>query len=462
MDKLFIKLCQSCSRLKQVVLYNASKLTDPAVEAAIEHLPELEMLPLAGWNSLTDKALVAITKFARLRGLHLTGNRGFTNTSIANVVRNNPGISKLTLTLRDGTRYDSTVFRGIAGHCNNLRSLAIEILVSFDTSEPPEPTTLLPTDEDLIPLIHSCPLLTSFTINGPTKCTAQLFYKLSSHCPNLTSISLHGNPYADPGTALITDEAVSALTSACPLLSSITLNACMELTDQGIISIAQCCKSLTCIVLGCNSNITDTAMRLLFESCTLLSTVAVNQLKKLTDNGMLALPLHCHKLSVLYLYDIRVTDAFLNALAQHCPKLTQLTLYGYTFTNNAYHTLKTLLQQCISLTYIKLEACPGFTNHTLINLLTRHAKQLKQLSVIDCLHVQPDRSLHAFIATIPASLRLTIGISEETMFSMLFMTAITTQQEHHHDHEEEQEEEVEDEEEVVEGGDGLGEPEPVD
>ena len=437
------------------MLYNASKLTDAAVEAAVEHLPELEMLPLAGWNSLTDKALVALSKLTRLKGLCLTGNRGYTNTSAANIVRNNTGMRSISLTLRDGTRYDSTVFRSIAGHCNNLRSLAIEILVSFDTSEPPEPTTLLSTDEDLVPLIRSCPLLTSFTINGPTNCTAQLLFELSSRCLNLTTISLHGNPYADPGTALITDEAVSALAAACPLLSSITLNACMELTDQGIASIAQCCKSLTCIVLGCNSNITDTGMRLLFESCTQLTTVAVNRLKKLTDESMLALPLHCHKLSVLYLYDIRVTDAFLKAVAQHCPKLTQLTLYGYTFTNNAYHTLKTLLQQCISLTYIKLEACPGFTNHTLINLLTRHAKQLTQLSVIDCLHVQPDRSLHAFIATIPSTLRLTIGISEETMFSMLFMTAITTQQEHHHEEEEEEEEEGE-------GGEELGEPEPVD
>ena len=414
-DSIIISFCKSFPLLKRLLLFSAKKLTDAAAEAIAAHLPELEMLPLLGWNLLTDRGLTALAELTGLNGLFLGGNLGFTNTSVASVVRNNPGIRKMSLVLRDNARYDARVFRHIAGYCDNLRGLKIEVEASGGIRAPtPSSTSFLPTDEDLIPLIRNCPILQTIDIDCASQLTERLLIALASNCPKLTSIDLTGHT-AGATPALITDEGIAALVAGCPKLENLSIGPCPELTDQGILSVAQHCKRLSRLFMEYNDKITDDGMRVLFKSCTLLTTVVVNQLRNLTDEGMLALPLHCHQLSVLFLVNMDVTDVFFWALAQHCPKLTQLHLYGYTFSDNAYNTLRYLLDDCPCLTELILNTCRGITNHTVINLVANHSKQIKRLTIIDCLDLQYDDQLREVTKSAPESMNLSVAITHAMM-----------------------------------------------
>ena len=125
-DDVIISFCTSFPSLKRLVLFCACKLTDAAVEAIVEHCPDLQKLPLAGWDLLTDKALLALAQLTGLKSLHLTGNLSYTNSSIANIVRNNPGMRSISLTLRANARYDVRVLRYVAGYCDNLKYLDIQ------------------------------------------------------------------------------------------------------------------------------------------------------------------------------------------------------------------------------------------------------------------------------------------------------------------------------------------------
>ena len=317
-DNSVINFCKSHPSLKRLVVYDAKKLTDASVETAAEHCPDLEIFLLDGWDLLTDKALVALAKLTRLRSLTLTGNLGYTNTSIANVVRNNPGMKGLILTLRANARYDARVFRYVAGYCENLRDIRIKVkspVGSPSAGTPSLPSALLPIDDDLIPLIRTCPLLNSIDIDCASQLTERLLIELGSNCPNLTSVKL-GSRLEDAAHTLVTDEGVAALAAGCPKLATLSIGICTELTDEGILAVAQHCKDLACIVLSDNDKITDVGLRALFESCTELTTFEATKLSNLTDEGMLALALHCHELSVLRLHTMGVTDAFLPGMGK--------------------------------------------------------------------------------------------------------------------------------------------------
>ena len=275
-DEMIISFSKSFSGLERLVLYRASKLTDAAIEAIVEYCPEIETLPLGGWDLLTDKTLKALAKLTGLKALHLTGNQGYTNSSIVKVVRNNACIEKLILTFNKGTLYDSTVFRQIAGYCNNLRLLQIDISPPSELASAPSATpSLLLADEDLVPLIRSCPLLESVSVNGMSSLTEMILLELSTHCHLLFSLKLRSySPFArlsDP--PLVTDDSIAALTMGCPKLDTLTLGPCMEITDQGILSIAMRCKRLVHLSLEFNDKITDAGMRVLFESSTQLTTL---------------------------------------------------------------------------------------------------------------------------------------------------------------------------------------------
>ena len=416
-DDMLETFCKIFPALKQLAFFGARLLTDAAAETIAEYLPELETLPLAGWELLTDRGLAAIAKLTRLKGLFLGGNAGYTNTSIANVIRNNPGIRKISLVLRANTRYDSRVFRHIAGYCDNLRDLKIEVEASARSAPVPSsstPTSFLPTDDDLVPLIRNCPLLESFNIECSSKLTERIFTDLGLYCPKLTSIELSGHR-SSTVPALITDEGIAVLAAGCPKLENLSIGSCPELTDQGLISVARHCKGLSRLCMERNDNITDDGMRVLFESCTALLFFAANKLGKVTDEGMLTLPVNCHRLATVYLVDMAVTDVFLRAVAQHCPKLARLNLHGYTFTDNAYDTLKTLLDHCSSLTEFILNTCRGITNHTVINLVANHSKQIKNIQLIDCLDLQYDDQLREVTKPAPDSMNLSVAITHAMM-----------------------------------------------
>ena len=448
---MIISFSKSFNGLKRLVLYRASKLTDAAIDAIVEYCPELETLPLGGWDLLTDKTLKALAQLTSLKALHLTGNQGYTNSSIIKDVRNNHCIEKLILTFSKGALYDSTVFRQITEYCNNLRLLKVDISPALAPSAIP---SLLLADEDLIPLIRSCPLLESVSINGTSRLTEMILLELSTHCRLLFSLELRScSPFArDP--PLVTDDSIAAISMGCPKLDTLTLGPCMEITDQGIISIAKHCKRLTHLSLEYNDKITDAGMRVLFESSTLLTAFDGAQLSNLTDESMIALPAHCPQLSSLALSRVPVTEAFLRSLAKHCPKLAELNLHCFTFAKKAYYTLRPLLLQCPALTTMQFNMCPGFTSHTLINLLTRHSKQLKYLTILDCLDLVNEKSLSEFMKTVPPNLRLVVEITESAMMTMALMAV---PQYHYYYELEEEKNDVEVEEVGV-----LGEEEVVD
>ena len=426
-NSMLISFCKSFPSLKRLLLCGAKKLTDAAVDAIVEYCPELELISLRGWELLTDKALVALAKLNCLQNFSFDGNLSYTNSSIANIVRNNPGIRNFSITLSDKARFDSRVFRYMAGYCDNFKYIDIDVSPSAEaaphkgTSGPtsaPSSTSFLPTDEDLVPLIRTCPILQTIDIDCASQLTERLLIALGSNCPRLTSVKLAGHSAAT-APALITDEGIASLATGCPKLDTLDVGACMELTDQGILSLAEHCKRLSSFSLEGNDKITDVGMRALFESCTELTTFEATKLSNLTDEGMLALPLHCHKLSELRLHTMGVTDAFLQALANGCPKLTKLKLHGYTFKSNAYNILMNLLEHCPLLTDLNLTACSGVTNHTHNNLVTNHAKQLKRLKIWDCLDLRPDQQMIEMKKSPPPGLHYEVGMSEGGLMSML-------------------------------------------
>jgi hypothetical protein len=151
------------------------------------------------------------------------------------------------------------------------------------------------TDEALVALVSKFPNVTSVDLSGGARLSDAGLIAIAQGWPNLTSLNTRG------GT-LLTDIGIAALAQGCPNLTHLNLLGQNRLTNVGIISLA--------------------------EGCPRLSYLNIDYCERITDAAVIALARLCPNMTCLCLTDSLVSDAAVMALAAGCPNLSELYLQG--------------------------------------------------------------------------------------------------------------------------------------
>ena len=121
----------------------------------------------------------------------------------------------------------------------------------------------------------------------------------------------------------ITHEGVMAVARSCRLLETLQLPASSHVEDEGLIALGQCSPQLRSLTCNGWARITDAAVIALASGCPLLEIVQLSH-ASITDASADALAEGCPNLKMLDLFQTRITAAGLLALAKHArqPRLS--------------------------------------------------------------------------------------------------------------------------------------------
>jgi hypothetical protein len=118
-------------------------------------------------------------------------------------------------------------------------------------------------------------------------------------------------------------------------LTQLDVSRCIQLTDDTLLLIARYLKdTLEILYMKGLRNTSDVGLIAISESCHKLCILEISNVP-ITDASGTAIGRHLQKLMALYMRDnYLLTNASLHAIVGGCPKLTQLTLWGCTRITN--------------------------------------------------------------------------------------------------------------------------------
>lgn len=191
------------------------------------------------------------------------------------------------------------------------RSNKITATASFDVSDSHSLT-----DKLLITMIEGSTSLTSVNVSGCRELTDEAIKAVASTCP-LQSLNV---AYCGK---LLTDESIKAVATNCPSLTTLNVADCKLLTDASIKTIATSCSSLTSLDVSRCKALTDDSIKALAVGCPSLTYLNVRNCEKLTDEAIYAVAT-LPELHSLRIFGCRKLTADAIKSLAGCAKLTTL------------------------------------------------------------------------------------------------------------------------------------------
>jgi hypothetical protein len=151
--------------------------------------------------------------------------------------------------------------------------------------------------------------------------TDEALVALVSKFPNVTSVDLSGG-------ARLSDAGLNAISQGWPNLTSLNTSGGNLLTDVSIVALAQGCPNLTHLNLLGQNRLSNVGVIALAEGCPRLASLNIDFCERISDEAVIALARRCPNLTRVCLTDSLVTDAAVEALAAGCPNLSELFLQG--------------------------------------------------------------------------------------------------------------------------------------
>eukprot|EP00794_Sanderia_malayensis_P012757 gene12757-14066_t len=145
---------------------------------------------------------------------------------------------------------------------------------------------------------------------------------IAEHCKQLQIVFLRR-------CSLINDEAIAALTKACPLLIQLNLEGCYEVTDASLNSISMHSPKITSLNVS-RTKVTDEGLQLLSNGCCAgqLKEIHVGFCPDVTDIGIGMILESCAQLQILIFHGCpQVTDLSRERIQMHKMKQITWTVY---------------------------------------------------------------------------------------------------------------------------------------
>ena len=212
----------------------------------------------------------------------------------------------------------------------------------------------------LLATIEGCPDLRCLNVSCvESKLTDDFLFKLAERCPQLTALDLTYCSFGEAG--------LKAVAAGCPQLRTVLLNACHRrggesVTDPFVIALAGNCPQLTELDLSQCRALTDRALLALSQSCTQLQTLKLHGNGPCThtgggiyDAGVIAVA--CPSITKLDLNSCKITDAAVFAIAHNCPLLTDLDIGGIRLQEEekiSCNAILTLARACPALQALRM------------------------------------------------------------------------------------------------------------
>ncbi len=273
------------------------------------------------------------------------------------------------------------------------------------------------------------PTLTEIDLSMDSSCTGKTVsfvtdshLSLLSHCSNLTSLTLAGQP-------LITDLGVANISRRCAKVCEVRLSACSSLTSTAVMALAQYCRQLTVLDVSNCQSVTGTALMTLAECCSGLKALYISHCDQVGNDAVHALVTSCKQLTCLHMNAsdiplpvdataaatsllpklcgvtsrtvfaiathctgmrdlhmsnlVLVTDSSIQRIAQH-GALTSVDLsYCYRLTNLA---VQAIAKKCTHLTHLNISYLPQI-NDACILTVSMHCAELQILNMNGDTHI---------------------------------------------------------------------------
>ena len=374
-DRAVDRLCRGCPDLLTLGLEIAvphndevdedvgqTFVTDESVHSIVKHCPSLEKLSLAGWRSITDDSMIALSALKSLKAINLSYCSGLTNVGVQHLLRNN-GANLEELTLSQPQEDDPCLYCNdallhcIGECCPKLREFVVEI--AFPVAE-----------ASLIALAQGCAELEvvdiySEAVNDP------FLVILADCCPHLRKLFLYYGNYTDIG--------VIAVSSKCAKLKVLALQ---NISDCSIISLAKQCPSLSELYLDQPDLITDRGLCLLFPSCIHITDLGLHNMPLITDRSILSFVQHCSTLELLEVRNCAgITDKGINLIIALKRGIKYFTIESCLTLSD--DTIRSIARHCHRLCSIEIVGCPLVTEQALLALIT-HGKRLIDITIKSC------------------------------------------------------------------------------
>ena len=163
--------------------------------------------------------------------------------------------------------------------------------------------------------------------------TDEALTALVSKFPNVTSVDLSLD-------ARLSDAGLIAIAQGWPNLTSLNTSAREPLSEVGIVALAQGCPNLTHLDLTGQRQLSNACIVALAEGCPNLATLDMDFCEQISDDAVIVLAQRCPNLTRVCLTDSLVTDDAVEALAAGCPNLSELFLEGCEgITDEVFYTL---------------------------------------------------------------------------------------------------------------------------
>jgi hypothetical protein len=260
--------------------------------------------------------------------------------------------------------------------CNKFNIQALSALVSFPTKLRELELRLCPfiTDESVTAITTAHTSLESLKLEF-CKVTSTGVASILQNCTNLTTLSLTGC------RLMITPGLTDLPWHRCSHVTTLGLAKISILSDSDVEGIVEHMPNLTSLDLSWSANITDHSIVYVTERCPGLQRLDLELLSKVTDTSMLALAANSPHLRELNTnWCSKITTAGFVQLVTHCTRLDDLDLTRCEVVDEAVHALAL---HCPHLRRLNLYECYKLTDSAVL-ALAAHCTKLDFLCIIEC------------------------------------------------------------------------------
>ncbi|XP_006822465.2 F-box and leucine-rich repeat protein 13-like [Saccoglossus kowalevskii] len=337
--KMITQTSSLWSRLDLSTVRN--RVTDQTVSTLIHKCrPYLIHLNLRGCAHLKKPSFVSIGQCKNLQDLNISECSGVNDDMMKDIAE---GCSILLYLNISHTNIADASLRVLSRCCANLQYLSLAYCKRFS-------------DKGLQYLSHSrgCRKLIYLDLSGCTQITQEGYRNMSEGCSNIQSIFLNDNN-------TLKDECLSAVTSKCHNIRSMSLLGTPHLSDSAIKTLALN-RRLQKIRMEGNNRISDLGIKHLAKYCHDLRHVYLSDCPRLTDTALKSLS-NCRNVSVLNIADcVRISDSGVRQMVEgpSGPKIRELNLTNCVRVSDV--SILRIMQKCHNLSYASFCFCEHITD----------------------------------------------------------------------------------------------------
>lgn len=336
-DRGLCALFRGCKHLEKAVLRNLPRLSNPTVDAArtsIVMYNKLHTIDLSGCTNFTDEALMKMLEddcFGCIRELDLCGCMQLKMGLIGFRRKGKISTNCRKLGLCQTSLVSDSTLNWLAEGCLHLQSLDLSHCRFQDSA--------------LSYLFRGCKHLRELNLAGCVDLTDAAWEPLllsscastSTHAAEKCGTRL--SSLVLTGCNKITDNAVTPIASACPLLQRIDLAGVPLVTCKGMASLARNCPYLNSIDISSNiqaiadnprsrvPRVGSDGIKALGRHCQHLRILRCNGASRIDASAIVEIAKGCLDLEVLTLRHCHlITDECIEAVAVHCSLLRELDI----------------------------------------------------------------------------------------------------------------------------------------